>query len=499
VPKTTARLGPAGPATILAALALALGQAGCADPYRHVIDRPFIEAPISADTIFGEATLGEGRSREAIGDIKTPDLPDGPLTLEQCLEIARRVSPSLDSADQAYVGAMWTRWQAVTDFLPTATTRYQVLHDEDPDPATRGHDSWSWNVTLTQPVFTGGANTARYLLAQLGLSYADIGKIQAREELRMGVKQAYYLILVTERALAVAKTTVVNLTSHLNVARNFFEVGMVPQNQVLQAEVELAKAQQEQTTQERNLVVNRARLNLLLRRPVDFPLKIRDELRHNRFPLDMEQCLATSLKDNPEIRQARNLVETGAKNVDLARSQLYPTVAVTWASNSLGDTASVGDRSDWNMAAVASFNLWEWGRTKADVEISKVNLNRAIDTLEALEDEIKLEITTNYQTLLSVGRNIGVAAKAVEAAAEDLRMVTERYQEQVATNTEVLDAQTRHSEAQYLYFEALFNYNLAWATLERTMGRRVTTSGLAPAEPAHLPLPVRPAVPGAAG
>jgi outer membrane protein TolC len=80
--------------------------------------------------------------------------------------------------------------------------------------------------------------------------------------------------------------------------------------------------------------------------------------------------------------------------------------------------------------------------------------------------------------LLSNDRNISVAQKAVVSAAEDLRMVTERYQEQVATNTEVLDAQTRYSEAQYEYYTALYNYNLSWAAIERTMGRRVTPSGL---------------------
>jgi outer membrane protein len=238
-------------------------------------------------------------------------------------------------------------------------------------------------------------------------------------------------------------------------------------------------------------VVNKARLNLLLRRPVDYPVEIEDELRRDPFPLSMEECLLTGLRDNPEIRLGRNQVESGARNVDVARSALYPTVSVSWSNSSTGDTASVSDRSDWNMAAVASFNLWEWGRSKADVEISKVNLNRAIDALASLEDNTRLEVTSNYQTLLSAGRNIGVAAKAVESAAEDLRMVTERYQEQVATNTEVLDAQTRYSEAQYEYFQALYNYNLAWASLERTMGRRVTTAGLVPAEPAHLPLPER--------
>jgi outer membrane protein TolC len=155
-----------------------------------------------------------------------------------------------------------------------------------------------------------------------------------------------------------------------------------------------------------------------------------------------------------------------------------------WSSNS----------SSWDVAAVASFNIWEWGKTKAAVEISKVALNQAINTLTTLEDNTKLEIATNYQSLISAGRNIDVSAKAVESAAEDLRMVTERYQEQVATNTDVLDSQTRYTEAQYEHYQALYNYNLAWAAIERSLGRRVPVRGL-PDQPIRPGRPLRPTNP----
>jgi outer membrane protein TolC len=271
------------------------------------------------------------------------------------------------------------------------------------------------------------------------------------------------------------------------VARNFFEVGMVPQNQVLAAEVELAKAQQEENTLTRNLIVSKARLNILLRQPVDGPISVEDNLRYSPFPLTLERCAEVGLADNPEIRLGRNQVEQGAKGVDLARSELYPQVSLSWSGSSTGSTARAsggwtGDAHSWSIGALASWNFWEWGRSKAGVEKSKVALNQAVNNLTSLEDTTKLDVTSNYQSLISAARNIDVSAKAVTAAAEDLRMVTERYQEQVATSTEVLDAQTRYSEAQNEHYQALYTYNLAWASIERTLGRRVTSAGLMPTE-----------------
>lgn len=470
---------------------LSLALAGCAEPSRTHVSAPILAESPTPQTVFGEATLtSEGNPR---AEINIPSTPDHPLTLNECIDLAKRVSPSLDNADQSRMGAMWTRWQAITAFLPTGSTNYTATRYNDMTqtgrdrvPGMTGRTQYSWNGQASQSLFAGGKNVANLLLSQLGVSATDIQKIQAREDLLLSVKQSYYSILATQKALAVAKTTVVNLQSHLNVAQSFFDVGMVPKNQVLEAEVELAKAVQAQTSLNRDLVVAKARLNILLRQPVENEIAIVDILKYTPFPLTMNQCLETGLADSPELHLGRTQVDVAAKNIDVARSGLYPHVDMVYTHTALGNTPGVnggwaanGNDSGWQLAAMATFNFWEWGRTKAEVEKTKVELNRSINNLTSLEDNTKLEVTTNYQNLLSAGKNIDVSAKAVVAAAEDLRMVNERYLEQVATSTEVLDAQTRYSNAQYDHYEALYNYNLAWATLERSLGRQVLPSGLA--------------------
>ena len=473
----------------LAILSLAIILPGCAESARTHIAKPFAAPSPSPETIFGEATLLPGSG--PADAIEIPAVPGRALTLAECLALAKRVSPDLDSADQSHVGAMWNRWEAITAFLPTASTTYGATRYQDMaatgrnDTRFSGRTQYVWQTQVTQPLFTGGQNRANYLLSQLGVESAAIQKVQAREDLMLSVKQAYYQILATEKALDVAKTSVTNLESHLNVAQNFYDVGMVPKNQVLEAEVELAKAIQEQTDLTRDLQVARTRMNILLRQPVENTVKVVDILKYTPFPLSMEQCLNTTLAENPEILLGRNQVDVQAKNVDVARSGYYPQLGVTYTNNSMGNSGKAHggwstDDASWNVAAVATFNFWEWGRTKAKVEQSKVNLNRSVNSLTSLEDQAKLEVTTNYQNLISAGKNIDVSAKAVVSATEDLRMVRERYLEQVATNTEVLDAQTRYSNAQYDHYQALYNYNLAWATLERSLGRQVTPSGLVP-------------------
>lgn len=464
----------------LAGLSLIFLASGCADTARqHIASPPLAPSP-APETVFGEATLTPGA--KPTDTLVIPAAPNRALTLDDCMALAAKVSPSIDSAEQSQMGAMWTRWQAITNFLPTASTSYGFTDYNDRQAAqgnTHGDTKqYAWQAQISQPLFTGGRNSATYLLSQLGVDAATIQRTQAKEDLMLAVKQAYYSILATEKALDVARTSVVNLESHLDVAQNFFDVGMVPKNQVLEAEVELAKARQQETDYQRDLTVAKTRLNILLRQPLERDVRVVDTLNHAPFPLGLPKCLEISLADSPEMKLGRNQVEVTAKNVDVARSGYYPQVSATYTNRSVGDSPRAhggwsADDSSWNVGAMANWNFWEWGRTRADVEKSKVELNRAINSLTSLEDSTKLEVTSNYQTLLSAGKNIDVSAQAVESAAEDLRMVRERYLEQVATNTEVLDAQTRYSNAQYDHYQALYNYNLAWATLERSLGRQV--------------------------
>ena len=65
---------------------------------------------------------------------------------------------------------------------------------------------------------------------------------------------------------------------------------------------------------------------------------------------------------------------------------------------------------------------------------------------------------------------VPVPQKQVVSAEENFRISQERYKEQVATATEVLDAQTRLTEAKTNYTNALVIYNLAQANLIRAMG-----------------------------
>jgi outer membrane protein TolC len=119
---------------------------------------------------------------------------------------------------------------------------------------------------------------------------------------------------------------------------------------------------------------------------------------------------------------------------------------------------------------VASWNFWEWGKTKFRVDASKARENQAIDAAKELNDQITLEIKNAYLLLQEAEKQIAVSQKVIEQAEENFRISEERYKERVATSTEVLDAQTLLTRAKADYANALGDYNINYARLQRAMG-----------------------------
>jgi len=119
--------------------------------------------------------------------------------------------------------------------------------------------------------------------------------------------------------------------------------------------------------------------------------------------------------------------------------------------------------------ATLQWRFWAWGQRKNELAVAKHNVKKAEESRTELMDNIILQVRNAYLDIKEFEFNIGVTEKAIEQAEEDFRINQSRYQAQLSTTTDVLDAQTRLSRARIQYFNALYNYRislmkLAWAT-----------------------------------
>lgn len=421
----------------------------------------------------------------AIGGAALGGAEEGVLSLKEAVEMALERSASIHSAREGMKGADYLRKAALTDFFPTFRTEYDYTRlDEAPfirfgeaqTKSTIGtQNKYNWTTVVDQPLFRGGALYWSYRLAKLGVDLSRVSLELVKQDLILRVKEAYFTILKAEKIRQVAVQAVQQLESQLKVSRAFYEVGIIPKNDLLQTQVQMAQARQNLTSAEVELAIGKASFNTLLRRDVGMEVKVEDILEYRPMEIPFEDSLEKARKNRPELRETALNVKKAEKDVRIARSEYFPTVNLSFNYERVGDDPGVSgtefeDKDRWNIMATAQWTFWQWGKKRQLVREKETRLAQAEDASIQVEDEISLEVKDAHLRLMEARDKIGVAEVAIEQAEENFRMNQERFKEQVATSTDVLDAQTLLTQARTNYFNALSDYNIASARLDRAMG-----------------------------
>jgi len=105
-------------------------------------------------------------------------------------------------------------------------------------------DNYTWASEVRQPLFAGGGILANYEVNKLGFDISRMEKAATVQDIVQEVKVSYFQYLKAEKLLGVARQSLEQLQAHLNIAKNFFEVGLIPRNDVLQSEVQVANGEQ---------------------------------------------------------------------------------------------------------------------------------------------------------------------------------------------------------------------------------------------------------------
>jgi len=412
-----------------------------------------------------------------------PALEEGRLlTLKESIQLALERNLNVQVAKEEVTFARERRKEARTGFLPKFMADYRYRRPSETKNTIGGvnfenedQNQYRFTGTVAQPLFTGFQTLSTYQLADMGLDVAKIQLQRTRLDLILSVKEAYLEIVRTSKLREVAEQSVKQLQEGVRVATNFVKVGLSPKIDLLDAETRLGQAELQLIRAINDLRVAKARLNTILREPIDSSFAVEDILSTQSYKRSYESSQEIAMEHRPELLEAQKNVSIAEKEITLVKSDYYPDITLSVNYYRQGDDPTVDgsdyvDRENWDVVAGATWTFFEWGKTRYATNQQRARLRQAKEDFEQIKDSILLEVKTAFLTLKASEDGIRVAQKQVVSAEENFRISQERYKEQVATATEVLDAQTRLTEAKTNYTNAMVIFNLAKDSLIRAMG-----------------------------
>ncbi|MCK4466971.1 MAG: TolC family protein, partial [Desulfobacterales bacterium] len=238
---------------------------------------------------------------------------DTPFTLSMAIEMAIENNSLIKEAIENQRAAAEERKSVRSDFFPKASAAYYYTRLKDGPYSIMGgaqidvgdNDQYHWDLTLSQPLFTGFALSTKYEMAKLGVDVKDAEKEQSVLDVVKQVKVAYLNILLTKKFLLVADEAVNQLESHVRDAEKFYEQGMIPYNDLLRSKVALADALQNRVRVESNVEMAISAFNTLLQIDLNRKTDVEDILGITPFPYDLDTLINEAMEKRPELRALR--------------------------------------------------------------------------------------------------------------------------------------------------------------------------------------------------
>lgn len=321
----------------------------------------------------------------------------------------------------------------------------------------------SLNLQVQQLVFNGsyfvGLATSRIFkrLATEGLE-------RTRLDVMETVSQTYYLILVSEESEKIILGNLQNLEKTLYEIRELYKEGFVEETDadVIQISVTALKNSLQNLRKQTETAYKLLKFQMGI--DLDEEIDLTDSLSDIISEQDIQKALSGSfdLDENVEYRLIQTQEKLAEMNLKNERAQYWPTIGAYYSLSYMAqrNTFSFLDFEEkWYRSQAVGVNLnipvFRSGAQKARVKQASLALEQARQTTLQVSQGIMLEVAQAKNALSSAYENYNNIKENMELSKKVYDKTLIKYQEGLASSTDLTQANDRYLAAQAGYIQAL--------------------------------------------
>jgi len=386
------------------------------------------------------------------------------LTLDQCITIALQTNPLILSSYQQYQASLARESQAKA--IPQPSLDY----DSDLQPKLfKFKDSGESYFGISQTIEFPGKRHLRGKIAskETGELLSDIDLLKI--DIIFQVKEAFNNLLLAQEKVKYTKENLKLANDFLKKAQLKYETGDVAKVEHLRASVEASKAANEVRKALNEERLAKAYLNFLMARKKYSPLEIQGNLKRPTIDLNLEDLKQKAFQTRPEMRK----IDISINKESLIKKQGYLSYLPDF---DLGVSRHKieGEGTFWDVTVSLPIPLFFWQPRKGEIAESIANTNSLKREKEHLQNSISLEVEEAYTNAVTAQNQIMLFEEKILAQAEEVyEMFLFSYQEGEIGGIELIDARRTLIESRISYADALYNYKVALAGLEKSIGQKL--------------------------
>jgi outer membrane protein TolC len=402
------------------------------------------------------------------------------LDLEKCVQMALDVNVNVLKAGYSLSQAKSSVITSASQLLPqvafvqTHSKYEQFFPRQVGDKVDSTDASYSSAFSITETVTfesvmamfesMSNKNAARHYVHQI------------RQDVAFLAKQKYLEVLKAGRLLTVREEALDLSDRRLEKAQALMEVGSAVKSDVLRAQVERSRNELELITARNALRLAETDLRHFLDIGDEVDLDLEDVLEAQEVDYVLASALSEAAEKRPDILSAAETLKAAGRGVWREAGGWFPRVQFRWSDRYTllefpDQPVSFGDESDWSWDLSASINLFDGFYTLSRVKSARAYRRSVEEDLAQRRRDVTFEVKQAYYNVEEARQRVKVSSETVGLAEEELRLAEERFRLGGGTMLEQIDAQVTLSEARKSYVEALYDYVLSKAKIEKAMGK----------------------------
>jgi outer membrane protein TolC len=322
--------------------------------------------------------------------------------------------------------------------------------------------------SLMQPV-------TQLYTARQGVRIAETGRDADRAQLdsqrasvASDVRRLYYRLVATQGALAAARQQLAAQRELARVAGEQLLRQAVLRSDEIQARSAVAVAAAQVRSLENGLATSKEYMNRLLGRDVRMPFRVADGVEPTSETPDLETARERALRDRPELRQARVLLEKAEADRRMKVWENVPeiSVGVSYTSNYNVETLPR------HVAIAGAFAKWEfdWGRRNKEAAQKSIAIEEARAKLRDAEAAVLVEVGDRYRKLSEARDQVEATSLSLEGLRARAPVVANRFRLEAALFKDALDVQAALTRATQDHEQALLSLWSAQVDFEQALG-----------------------------
>lgn len=320
--------------------------------------------------------------------------------------------------------------------------------------------------TMTQPLFAGGQIVNGNRLADIGKEVAELQLQLQTKDILQQVTENYYQIVNLKLNLATIQAAQKQLRTIYKEVQTCVDAGVTTHNDLLKVRLELQKLASD------SLTVSNAQhvMCMLLAQQIGMAGEKIDvetvSTAETENPINLYIAPEEAVAQRQELVLAQKGVEASKLKVKMEVGKRLPTVAVGLAFNHIGmGGLSEGAKSMMETSmnngmvfGTVSVPLTAWWGGSHAIKREKIALQQTTNQLQDVREQLIIDISSSWSSLVEAYQQIGIAITSVEEATENMRMSMDKYRMGTEILSDLLESETLLRESQNRLSQMLANY-----------------------------------------